>query len=220
MATQLDAVVSASAPHLVPWLPLIGIVAGVEMPMTQTVADVDAQFRRERLESVTSEALGAVFTDPTLFVFNDVHFMDEASCDLLDHLCADAAERPWLMILTRRNVRPSQPQEAPHTDCIVLEPLDKAAAGQYLAAVTSHAPLPSHKLAQLAERAAGNPLFLQELAAGAELLGDVNQLPDTIEGMVAARIDALPLVQRRLLRSAAVLGMTVDLDLRDRHSPT
>jgi tetratricopeptide (TPR) repeat protein len=56
-------------------------------------------------------------------------------------------------------------------------------------------------------------LFLMELAASTKELGNLDQLPDSVEGVIAARIDRLDPEQRRVLRSASVMGATVDLKL-------
>src|SRR4029077_8935184 len=64
---------------LLPWLPLIGIVAGVDLPPTPEVETLDPEVRKERLEQVASDTIGQWLTTPTIFIFNDLHFMDEAS---------------------------------------------------------------------------------------------------------------------------------------------
>ena len=75
---------------------------------------------------------------------------------------------------------------------------------------TAEAPLPPHQLEVLADRAQGNPLYLRELVATAQRLGGVEQLPDSVGGLIAAQIDALPPADRTNLRRAAVLGATFD----------
>src|SRR6202044_2113496 len=55
VAAPPRAVTEAHVPHLIPWLPLIGIVAGVEFPSTREVEQTDPAQRRARLEEVTSE---------------------------------------------------------------------------------------------------------------------------------------------------------------------
>ena len=211
---SLRELIEAAAPDLVPWLPLIGIVAGVDLPTTPEVETIDPEVRKERLEQVTSEALGGLLTDPTIFIFNDVHFMDEASVDLLRRLAADVEDRPWLLVATRRPDSDIFMPDVANVASVELQPLDVAAAEQLVLLAMADSPLPSHRIEALIDRAAGNPLFLKELVAGANELGD-EALPDSIEGVVAARIDRLPRQRRRLLREASVLGMTVDLELLD-----
>ena len=155
----LRALARERAPHLLPWLPLIGIVAGLELPATAEVEQTDPALRRERLEQLTSELLATLLPDPCVLIFDDVHLMDEASIDLIARLAADAAERPWLLVVSRRPQGRS-PVSGPTADRIELAALDSVAADQLLARATEAAPLPPHKLAAVSERAAGNPLFL------------------------------------------------------------
>ena len=69
------------------------------------------------------------------------------------------------------------------------------------------------QLDTIVDRSAGNPLFLRELLAAAEQEGDVDHLPDTIDGVVAARIDSLSSDDRFLLRQLSVLGRAFPFDL-------
>ena len=63
------------------------------------------------------------------------------------------------------------------------------------------------------ERGAGNPLFLQELASPEKALDETEQMPDTVEALVATRIDRLAPGDRALLRWASVLGVSFSGDL-------
>ncbi len=77
------------------------VVAGVDVPATPEVEAMEPEVRKQALEATTSEVLGALFADPTLLVFNDVQFMDEATTDLLDRLAADTPSRSWLIVAAR-----------------------------------------------------------------------------------------------------------------------
>ena len=68
--------------------------------------------------------------------------------------------------------------------------------------------LTDDELAALMERGAGNPLFLQELASPEQALEAPEQMPDTVEALVATRIDGLAPGDRALLRWASVLGVS------------
>lgn len=214
LTERLTATTAAHAPELVPWLPLIGIVAGLELPLTPVVEQTDASARKERLEELTSDLLAAILAPPTAFVFNDVHLMDEASRDLISRLAADAPRRGWVVIASRRPDSASPLRREPQQR-VELAPLAPAAAAELLRRATAGTAVPVHRLQALAERAAGNPLFLSELAAQLSEGGDPDELPRSIEGAIAARIDRLRTGDRRLLRCAAVLGIDVDGDLLD-----
>ena len=209
ITSVLEAVAQRATPDLVPWLPLIAIVAGAEVDPTPEVEKLDPEVRKARLEQATSEMLGRLLRRPVVMVFNDVHFMDAATLDLVRRLIADVWDRPWTIVLTRRPDFPPVEPEAT-TSTLVLEPLDAEAAAQLLAAATDSAPMPAYRLQQLADRAGGNPLFLREISSGVLAGADPDTLPDSVEGVIATHLDRLPAPSRRLLRAAAVLGMTVD----------
>ncbi|HWF51648.1 MAG TPA: adenylate/guanylate cyclase domain-containing protein [Solirubrobacteraceae bacterium] len=213
IAAALEARCRERAPHLTAWLPLFGIVAGLELPSTPEIDQTDPAIRKERLEELTSEFLGAVLDEPLTLVFNDVHLMDAASAHLIARLGADAGERPWLVVITRRPGEDDGAAEAAPCTRIDLEPLGPEAAAALLAQITADVPLPPHKLAMLARRAAGNPLFLRELVAQVRAGGDPEDLPESVEDAIAARIDRLTPEHRRLMRSASVLGVLVDVPL-------
>jgi class 3 adenylate cyclase/tetratricopeptide (TPR) repeat protein len=212
LADRLRAVTEAHVPHLIPWLPLIGIVAGVEFPSTREVEQTDPAQRRARLEEVTSELLGAILSGPTALFFNDVHLMDDATRALIRRLAADARSRRWLVVASRRPDGPSPLEEGSATR-VELGPLSTEAAAELLARATAAAPPPAHRLTALAERAAGNPLFLRELVAQLTAGEDPDSLPRSVEGAIASRIDRLDRADRWTLRSAAVIGVDVDAAL-------
>jgi class 3 adenylate cyclase/tetratricopeptide (TPR) repeat protein len=210
VAAALTDLVHGTAPDLVPWLPLIGITAGLDLPSTPEVDILDPDVRRTRLEAVTSELLGRLLTRPVVLVFNDVHFMDEATLAFVRRLAVDAPGRPWLLILTRRPSAESPVAVVEHVRTVELEPLALEAAAELVTLATDASPLSAYRMRQLAEGAGGNPLFLKHLVAAAVGGADLDELPHSVEGMIAAQIDRLPPRRRRWLRAASVLGMTVD----------
>lgn len=208
-ARRLEERVASLAPRLLPWLPLLAIPLGLDLPPTPETERLGEKFRKTQLEHVTSEFLGEILQAPTLLVFEDTHWMDEASLDLIRALVRDLPGRPWLILATRLTVgAPIAPEGHP----IVLEPLGEQAVESLIRAATESAPLPGHQLKALVERAGGNPLFLMELVASAGTL-DADALPDSVEALVTAQIDRLGPADRALLRQASVLGRSFDAEL-------
>ncbi len=207
---------STIAPDLVRWIPLLAIPLDVEVRSTREVDELQPAFRRARLHGVVEELLAALLEEPTLIVFEDVHWMDEASCDLLRHLASQVSRRPWLLCATRRPTPGgfAAAEGVPPVPAmtIQLEPLtDEAAAA--LAAAAAEAGLFQHELASITERAGGNPLFIQELVATPTDAKTEEQLPETVESVVATRVDKLDPGDRALLRYAAVMGATFSGEL-------
>jgi class 3 adenylate cyclase/tetratricopeptide (TPR) repeat protein len=200
--------VAAVDSELVPWLPLLAVPLDIQTEMTPEVEALDASFRRARLNGVVAVLLSKLLAGPTLLLLEDVHWMDEASCDLLRHLGEQAASWPWLTCVTRRPTgegfvaAQGTPPVAAMT--IQLEPLQPADARQLVAATASG--LMPAEIDAITERAGGNPLFLQELVTAGSRDEDLDELPESVVGLVTARIDKLAPAERTLLRWASVLG--------------
>jgi class 3 adenylate cyclase/tetratricopeptide (TPR) repeat protein len=204
----LTTAASESDPTLVPWLPLVADVLDVDAPPTPEVTATDARFRKARLEEVTASFLERVVTGERVVVFDDVHLMDEASADLLEHVCRGLAGRHWLVLVTRRAVDEGF---RPSSDYPVVPlrppPLTDAASAALVEQALRESPLPPHDVAALAARAGGNPLFLRGLILAASTGAPIAALPDTVEALITSQIDRLPSDERLVLRFASVLGV-------------
>jgi class 3 adenylate cyclase/tetratricopeptide (TPR) repeat protein len=201
------------APGLLRWLPLIAVAMHIDIPTTAEVDQLELEFRKLRLEESVEELVGALLPGPTVFVFEDAHWMDEASADLVRRLASSVDRRPWLICVTRREERAGFKAEADSsTITFVLTPLGAEDAVLLATAASEDRPLSLHQIAALTQRAGGNPLFLQELVTATRSAG-VEMLPGTIEELLAVQIDRLAASDRTLLRQASVLGARFDLHM-------
>lgn len=200
------AVLAALPADLRGWAPLAAAVVGGRLPMTPQVAALDDRFRLRRQEDVTVDLLVRVLPDATVVVVDDAHLLDPSTASLLERVTGRAA--PWLVLRCRRDDAPGPVAQAVDRR-LLLQPLAPSAALVLLHALTDDAPLAPHVEQAVVDRAGGNPLFLAELAGSAQRSGGVD-LPDSVEGVVAARIDRLRPPDRALLRAAAVVGVDVD----------
>ena len=209
MTRRLTERIAPVAPELIAWLPLIAVPMDVTVRPTPEADAIDPSFRKSRIHDAVADLLGALLPDPTLIVFEDAYWMDDASRELLLHIEATHPDRPWLIAATRRPYTPGfEPERGMSCTLIKLEPLgDDEAVALASGALGDDAITPA-QMAALAERAGGNPLFLQELVATAAGGAAIDSLPDSIEAVVTARIDTLPPHDRTMLRYAAVLGST------------
>lgn len=212
VATRLDAFLREHTPALLPWLPLLGVPLGLELPSTREVDELDPRFRRGRIEESTISLLAAALPTPTLLVFEDTHLMDEASDSLLHRLEADAHLHPWCIVVTRREVPvghvPTLEQPADRRIALAAMPHDLALA---LVEQSAGAARPSrHALEAIVERGNGNPLFLTSLAASQAGTAAGEELPDSVEAVLVVDIDRLGTADRALLRLASVLGTRFD----------
>ncbi|MFL5737512.1 MAG: tetratricopeptide repeat protein, partial [Actinomycetota bacterium] len=212
--------VESVAAQLVPWLPLLGLTMDLPFEATPETAQLDDKYRRERLHQVVAEFLDAMLSEGALLSIDDVHWMDEPSRDLLRAIGQDVGFRPWAIFVTRREVETgfvAAPE--PTTISLHLEPLAMEDTTELLSWMTEDSPLPPHEVAALAERSGGNPLFIRELVAAAHSSDDMEDLPDSLEGLVNSQIDRLAPKDRLLLRQASVLGSTFTEDLLEAMLP-
>jgi class 3 adenylate cyclase len=148
---------------------------------------------------------------PTLLVFEDLHWADASLLDLVELLAARLRDLPILLLVLSRpellDIRPSWGGGLPAYSTVPLKPLAEADA-QRLAAERLSTHISPERATELAAAAAGNPLFIEQLAAtvSESSTGAEQALPTTIRGLVAARLDALPPAERELVLDAAVGG--------------
>jgi predicted ATPase len=151
---------------------------------------------------------------PLLLVFEDLHWADGGLLDLVELVAARLRELPVLILVLARpellDARPGWGGGLPAYTTLPLAPLTAEEAEQLALerlAATEARELP-HRAAELAQTAAGNPLFIEQLAARLLEVGASHQpaLPTTVRGLIAARLDALPPAERSVVVDAAVGG--------------
>ena len=205
--------VDARAPDLAPWLSLIALPLGLEVQESVEVSQLEDQFRPARTLAAIDALLEATVTSPTVLVIEDTHWMDEPSRDLLAGLHSRLNGRPWLIVLTRR---PGDDGFVAADDLQVtrleLHPLGTEQAKDLIHSATQDTPLPPHQVERLAHQAQGRPLFLVELLQTLRSSGSLDDIPQSVEAMIAARIDTLPLSDRNVLRRLSVLGAGFSLE--------
>jgi class 3 adenylate cyclase/tetratricopeptide (TPR) repeat protein len=202
---RLRQIVEQQLPDAVGWLPLLAPLVGVQLPDTPQVAALDPAFRRATIDAQAVRLLQTM-RDPTLIVVEDAHWLDDASAAVLSTLTADIRDRPWFVCLSRRPVETGWVPDEGIASTLRLEPLTDADTAALLRGVATYRALTPQARAALAERGGGNPLFLRELIETVDVSGDIESLPDTLEGVIAGGIDVLDRADRDMLRVAAVLG--------------
>jgi len=175
-----------------------------------SVADRETLFFSVRvfIEAVARER-------PTVLVFEDLHWGDESLLDLVELLAERLRDLPLLLLVLARpelnDLRPAWGGGLPACTTLPLGPLPAEEARQLALERLAVSAAAAHdvRAAELAVTAAGNPLFIEQLAA---TLGESSQrgqqLPNTIRALLAARLDALPAPERTVLLDAAVGGKT------------
>lgn len=155
---------------------------------------------------------------PLVLVFEDIHWAEEPLLDLIEHL-ADWVRAPLLILCLARpellDSRPGWGGGRVRSTAIELEPLTEEESetlvakllGQ-LAGTTGEAPPDLPK--EILERAEGNPLFVEEtirmIVESGRRDGDPDRIPDSLQALIAARIDHLSSASKTLLQRASVVG--------------
>ena len=149
---------------------------------------------------------------PVVIRLADLHWADDIVLDLLDELATQLARQPLVLVATGRRalMRRWSPRAGRYNSLILnIDPLDRRAATDLLATLAGTR-LPIELEETLLDRAGGNPLYLEELVSLLVDGGDVGsirvEVPDTLRGLIAARIDALTPEEQSTLEDAAVWG--------------
>ena len=171
----------------------------------------EAAAGREELFYSARRLLEAVARrQPAVLVFEDLHWADAGTFDLIEALASRLRDVPLLVLaLARPELRESKPSWGgglPGYTALPLEPLSdrqsEALAGHALEQAGGEA----YDLAEIVRTAEGNPLFIEELAASISERGAEQELPHTIRTSVSARLDALPPAEREVVLDASVVG--------------
>jgi class 3 adenylate cyclase/tetratricopeptide (TPR) repeat protein len=148
---------------------------------------------------------------PLVLMFEDIHWAEEPLFDLIEHLAAWVKEAPLLLLCLARpellDVRPSWGGGKVRATAIELEPLPPAESLELVTALLAQRDMPVDVQTVLA-KTEGNPLFVEEtIRMILEQDGARTQrIPDTLQALIAARIDGLQREQRLVLQRAAVVG--------------
>lgn len=181
--------------------------------------EVDPARAREQATDALLRFLEAAARDrPVVVVLSDLHWADELVLEMVDRLLDRLGRHRCVLLATARPDLDERWRPAPgrhNALLLTLDPLDRhAAAAMVDGLFEGQAPAGLADL--LIDRSGGNPFFLEELVAlmeenasgvTSDLTSDrIVRLPDTLRGLVSARLDGLSPSERAVLEDAAVLG--------------
>jgi predicted ATPase/class 3 adenylate cyclase len=167
--------------------------------------------REELLWAARAWAEEFSLMQPLVLVFEDIHWAEEPLLDVIEHLAQSHRDAPLLIVCVTRpellELRPSWGGGNLRAGAIELAPLNAEESERLADGLQPEGGLPAEQRAVVLEKAEGNPLFLEETVRMlAESDGAGNHIPDTIQALIAARVDALPAQQKQLLQRASVIG--------------
>jgi len=207
---------------------LVGQLLGLDFSASPAVqARLGSESFGDMATAHLAKYLRTIANNPTVILLEDIHWADDSSLDLLDHLVGSVPDTRLLVICLARpplfERRPSwgEGREA-HTQ-INLKPLSRRASRALVEEILQKAEgIPRELRDLIVEGAEGNPFYVEELIkmliedsvivlgedhwrVELERLASVH-VPPTLTGVLQARLDSLPLKEKMLLQRAAVVG--------------
>jgi class 3 adenylate cyclase/tetratricopeptide (TPR) repeat protein len=184
-----------------------GILAAVEGERSQDELAWAARAWAQKLAEV----------QPVVLVFEDIHWAEEPLLRLIEHLAAWVRNAPLLILCIARpellEVNPAWGGGRLRATAIELEPLPPAESEELANALLAEYEISTDARALLLEKTEGNPLFVEETirmlvdeAERGDGVAVARRIPDTLQALIAARIDHLPQEAKTLLQRAAVIG--------------
>jgi adenylate cyclase len=205
---------------------LLEDLLGIRDP-TIASPNVSADARRRRLVGLLGAARVSR-AEPTVYIIEDVHWIDLASESILADLMAVVSRIRSMVVITYRPEYSGALSRLPGIRRITLTPLDDSAAWQMTSELIGSHPSVNELAANIIEHSAGNPFYVQEIvrefAERQVIVGDRGayrrqleiadiSVPPTLQATIGARVDRLTPPAKRALNAAAIIGSRFDLDL-------
>ena len=202
---------------------LLGI-ADPDVPLPQ----IDPDARRRRLTALIN-TVSLARTDPALFIIEDAHWIDAVSESMLADLLTVIPRTPSMVLITSRPEYEGALTRVHGAQTIALGPLGDSDTAALLGELLGSDPSVGELAAIIAERAAGNPFFAEEMVREfvqrGVLTGEqrwlrlsrgcrrASRVPATVQAAIEARIDRLDAPAKRTLNAASVIGARFGAEL-------
>jgi class 3 adenylate cyclase len=205
---------------------LLDDLLGVADPEVE-LPKIDPDARRRRLGAMINAAQLAR-TQPAIFVIEDVHWIDEVSESMLADFVSVIPQTRSMVLITYRPEYHGALQHVAGAQTIAVAPLSDSESSTLLAELLGPDPSVAEISGLIAERAAGNPFFAEEITrelaergvlggerGGYDCHTDVGEVgvPATLQATIDARIDRLNPAAKKTLAAAAVIGSRFSRDL-------
>ena len=190
------------------YAPLLAPLVEISLPAEFAAKLAPEELRRRQLAAIVSWILAGARSQPVALAFEDLHWVDPTSLDLMQALAERGAQAPLLILATARPEFRAPWGARSHHGTITLGPLDRADVAQMVGELAARHALSEEVIEGLSERTGGVPLFVEEvtrllLERGEE--GGAHAIPPTLQQSLAARLDRLG-EAREVAQIGAVLG--------------
>jgi len=206
---------------------LLGVLAPLQDVLSLTIEDkaylqVDAQQKRQRVfEAIRNLLIQASQEKPLVLVMEDLHWIDKTSQDFLDFFADAVSDASILLILLYRPEYSQSQGSRPYCQEIPLDQLSAKTSSELVQAILEDGEVVPELSELILGRAGGNPLFVEELTQSLLENGWIHrenaqyvlarkpseiEVPDTIQGIIAARMDRVEESLKRIMQVASVIG--------------
>ncbi len=188
--------------------PLLAPLVDIPLPPDCVANFPPEELRRRQLAAMTAWVLAGARSQPLVLAFEDLHWADPTSLDLLRAFTDRGAQVPLLVLATTRPEFRAPWSLRSHHSLISLSPLDRAGVARMVGEISARHALSKELIEGVNERTGGVPLFVEEVTRllverGAQ--GGVQAIPPTLQQSLAARLDRLG-TTREVAQIGAVLG--------------
>jgi class 3 adenylate cyclase/tetratricopeptide (TPR) repeat protein len=216
LVTKVQNAVQAAGLEAADWAPSLLHLLGVPTDTTGLTLPPPDVLKSRTFEALRQMILHRSQQQPLVITIDNLHWIDPTSEEYLASLVQHLAAAPLLLLVTYRpGYRPSWIDKSYATQ-LALQPLNAQDSRMLLQESLRSHPVPDALIDTLLRTAEGNPFFLEELAwmvVEQGVAAPTLAVPDTVQAVLAARIDRLPLEAKTLLQTAAVIGKEVPLSL-------
>jgi class 3 adenylate cyclase/tetratricopeptide (TPR) repeat protein len=149
---------------------------------------------------------------PLILVFEDLQWADDGLLDFVDELVEWVSDVPLLVVCTARPELLARRADwgggKLNASTLALEPLSDVETARLMGSLLERSVLPADVQQTLLERAGGNPLYAEQFTQLYLERGSAEELPlpETLQGIISARLDGLPVEEKELLHSASIVG--------------
>ncbi len=187
---------------------LLAPLLDIPLPPERTPALAPEELRRRQLAALTNWVMAGAKVQPVVLAFEDLHWADPTTLDVLRGIAERGALAPLFIVATTRpEFRPPWSMRS-HHGTISLAPLDRAQVRDMVAELSARHALPRDVVEDVAARTGGVPLFVEEvtrllLERGEQ--GGIQAIPPTLQQSLMARLDRLG-PSREVAQVASVIG--------------
>jgi len=196
-------------------LPLLASLLGMPLARERLPALAGDELRRRQLAALTTWVMAGAKVQPIVLAFEDLHWADPTTLDVLRGIAEQGALAPLFIVATTRpEFRPPWSMRS-HHGALSLAPLDRAQVRDMVGELSARHALPREVVDDVAARTGGVPLFVEEvtrLLLERDGQGGIHAIPPTLQQSLMARLDRLG-PAREVAQIGSVIGRSFSYKL-------